>query len=187
LADFNHSDPDWENHSTSSHSDNVNGEEEWTGTFAEYENGSEMLKQIGASLRERSTASLDRPRSITGKQLMTKNFSHSTAKDYKSENELYSVGSRKKSNKAKGVGKKLGPEAYKEHVKTIFSPTPVQLHKIKMIKDPGSEDFGFGLSDGMYEKGVYISGVKEESLAEKAGLNQFDRILQVMLLITASS
>jgi C-terminal processing protease CtpA/Prc len=39
----------------------------------------------------------------------------------------------------------------------------------------------------MYEKGVYISGVKEESLAEKAGLSQFDRILQVMLLITASS
>ena len=90
-------------------------------------------------------------------------------------------------NKAKGAGKKLGPEAYKEHVKTIFSPTPVQLHKIKMVKDPGSEDFGFGLSDGMYEKGVYISGVKEESLAEKAGLNQFDRILQVMLLNTTSS
>lgn len=187
MADFNQSDAEWENHSTSSHSDNVNGDEEWTGTFAEYENGSEMLKQIGASLRERSTASLDRPKSITGKQQMTKNFSHSTAKDYKSENELYIVGNRKKSNKAKGAGKKLGPEAYKEHVKTIFSPTPVQLHKIKMVKDPGSEDFGFGLSDGMYEKGVYISGVKEESLAEKAGLNQFDRILQVMLLNTTSS
>ncbi|CAG2239392.1 GRIP [Mytilus edulis] len=162
LADFNQSDFEWENHSNSSHSENANGADEWTGSFGEYENGSEMLKQINASLKQRSSASLDRP---------------STAKDFHSEDELCSAGSRKKTTNK--PGKKLGPNAYKEHVKTIFSPTPVQLHKIKMVKDPGADDFGFGLSDGMYEKGVYISGVRGGSLAEKAGLVQFDRILQV--------
>ncbi|XP_063443888.1 glutamate receptor-interacting protein 2-like isoform X1 [Mytilus trossulus] len=177
LADFNQSDFEWENHSNSSHSENANGGDEWTGSFGEYENGSEMLKQINASLKQRSSASLDRPRSTTAKPLLTKNFSHSTAKDFHSEDELCSAGSRKKTTNK--PGKKLGPNAYKEHVKTIFSPTPVQLHKIKMVKDPGADDFGFGLSDGMYEKGVYISGVRGGSLAEKAGLVQFDRILQV--------
>lgn len=179
LADFNQSDFEWENHSNSSHSENANGADEWTGSFGEYENGSEMLKQINASLKQRSSASLDRPRSTTAKPLLTKNFSHSTAKDFHSEDELCSAGSRKKTTNK--PGKKLGPNAYKEHVKTIFSPTPVQLHKIKMVKDPGADDFGFGLSDGMYEKGVYISGVREGSLAEKAGLVQFDRILQVII------
>lgn len=180
LADFNHSDLEWENHSNSSHSEHANGDD-WTGSFAEYENGSDMLKQISASLKQRSSASLDRPKSTTGKPLLTKNFSHSTAKDFHSADELSSTGTQKKISTK--PGHKLGPNAYKEHVKTIFAPTPVQLHKIKMVKDPGSDDFGFGLSDGMYEKGVYISGVRKDSLADRAGLVQFDRILQVMLKV----
>lgn len=39
------------------------------------------------------------------------------------------------------------------------------------------EDFGFGLLDGMYEKGVYISGVRKGSIVDLNGFKLFDRVL----------
>lgn len=60
-----------------------------------------------------------------------------------------------------------------------MAPTPIRLHKVTLIKDTATDDFGFGLSDGMYEKGVYISAVRPGSLADRAELSAFDRVLQV--------
>lgn len=48
-----------------------------------------------------------------------------------------------------------------------------------MIKDPESDDFGFSVSDGFLEKGVYVNMVRPEGPADRAGLRSFDRILQV--------
>ena len=51
------------------------------------------------------------------------------------------------------------------------------------------DDYGFSLSDGLYEKGVYVSAVRPTSPAAAAGgLQLFDRILQVRptLIIRAS-
>lgn len=50
-----------------------------------------------------------------------------------------------------------------------------------MIKDPESDDFGFSVSDGFLEKGVYVNMIRPDGPADRAGLKPYDRILQVML------
>lgn len=50
------------------------------------------------------------------------------------------------------------------------------------MKDPESDDFGFSVSDGFLEKGVYVNMIRPEGPADRAGLKPYDRILQVPLL-----
>ena len=69
-----------------------------------------------------------------------------------------------------------------EELQNIFTPTPVELLRVTLIKPPDQGDFGFGLSDGVYEKGVYISALRPGGPGEKSGfLRPYDRILQVGL------
>ncbi|KAI1900019.1 hypothetical protein AGOR_G00067900 [Albula goreensis] len=67
----------------------------------------------------------------------------------------------------------------KEEMQEILSPTPLELHKVTVMKDPESEDFGFSVSDGFLEKGVYVNVIRQEGPADQAGLKPYDRILQV--------
>lgn len=48
-------------------------------------------------------------------------------------------------------------------------------------KDPLRNDFGFSVSDGLLEKGVYVHTVRPDGPAQRGGLRPFDRVLQVML------
>ncbi|XP_061187950.1 glutamate receptor-interacting protein 1-like isoform X2 [Saccostrea echinata] len=172
------SDDDLNNHDVSRHGHGENeAVEEWVRSFEDYEN-SEMLQQIGASLREKSTSSLDR-RARPMTRMHRKQISHSTAINFNSDLELNKVMSRPRKARSAVRPSKSNAEMYQNHVKTIFSPTPVQLHKIMLMRSTMVEDFGFGLSDGMYEKGVYISGVRKGSIADLNGLKPFDRVLQV--------
>lgn len=67
-----------------------------------------------------------------------------------------------------------------EELQNIFTPTPVELLRVTLVKPPDQGDFGFGLSDGVYEKGVYISALRPGGPGEKSGLlRPYDRILQV--------
>lgn len=52
-----------------------------------------------------------------------------------------------------------------------------------MIKDPESDDFGFSVSDGFLEKGVYVNMIRPDGPADRAGLRPYDRILQVMMMM----
>uniref|UniRef100_A0AAX7SQ77 PDZ domain-containing protein n=1 Tax=Astatotilapia calliptera TaxID=8154 RepID=A0AAX7SQ77_ASTCA len=61
----------------------------------------------------------------------------------------------------------------KEEMQGILSPTPLELHKVK------SDDFGFSVSDGFLEKGVYVNMIRPDGPADRAGLRPYDRILQV--------
>ncbi|XP_030633046.1 glutamate receptor-interacting protein 2 [Chanos chanos] len=67
----------------------------------------------------------------------------------------------------------------KEEMQEILSPTPLELHKVTVMKDPESDDFGFSVSDGFLEKGVYVNMIRPEGPAHRAGLKPYDRILQV--------
>uniref|UniRef100_A0A8C1ZX16 Glutamate receptor interacting protein 2b n=1 Tax=Cyprinus carpio TaxID=7962 RepID=A0A8C1ZX16_CYPCA len=67
----------------------------------------------------------------------------------------------------------------KEEIQDILSPTPLELHKVTVMKDPESDDFGFSVSDGFLEKGVYVNMIRPEGPADRAGLKPYDRILQV--------
>uniref|UniRef100_A0A673GB55 Glutamate receptor-interacting protein 2-like n=1 Tax=Sinocyclocheilus rhinocerous TaxID=307959 RepID=A0A673GB55_9TELE len=42
-----------------------------------------------------------------------------------------------------------------------------------------SDDFGFSVSDGFLEKGVYVNMIRPEGPADRSGLKPYDRILQV--------
>uniref|UniRef100_A0A672V4I9 Glutamate receptor interacting protein 2 n=1 Tax=Strigops habroptila TaxID=2489341 RepID=A0A672V4I9_STRHB len=46
-------------------------------------------------------------------------------------------------------------------------------------KYPESEDFGFSVSDGLLEKGVYVNMVRPDGPADQCGLKPYDRVLQV--------
>lgn len=58
-------------------------------------------------------------------------------------------------------------------------PTALALHKVIIRKDRDSRDFGFSVSDGLLEKGVYVNMIRPGGPADQAGLKPFDRILQV--------
>ncbi|XP_024914939.1 glutamate receptor-interacting protein 2-like [Cynoglossus semilaevis] len=53
------------------------------------------------------------------------------------------------------------------------------LHKISVRKDLQNHDFGFSVSDGLLEKGVFINMIRPDGPADQAGLKSLDRILQV--------
>ena len=42
-----------------------------------------------------------------------------------------------------------------------------------------NEDFGFSISDGLSDNGVYVNSIRSKGPAHQAGMNPFDRIIQV--------
>ncbi|CAB4068880.1 GRIP [Lepeophtheirus salmonis] len=59
-------------------------------------------------------------------------------------------------------------------------PIPMEVHKIILFKDKVYEDFGFSVSDGLYDKGIYINRIRKGGPAHSCELLQpFDRILQI--------
>ncbi|XP_061618545.1 glutamate receptor-interacting protein 2-like isoform X4 [Phyllopteryx taeniolatus] len=60
-----------------------------------------------------------------------------------------------------------------------LSSTSLALHKVTIRKDPESRDFGFSVSDGLVEKGIFVNMIRPKGPADQAGLKPYDRILQV--------
>uniref|UniRef100_A0A8C5T5R1 Glutamate receptor interacting protein 2 n=1 Tax=Malurus cyaneus samueli TaxID=2593467 RepID=A0A8C5T5R1_9PASS len=82
---------------------------------------------------------------------------------------------------AKKNERNLDVKKMEKEMQEIMSPTPLEFHKVCMTlhKDPESEDFGFSLSDGLLEKGVYVNMVRPDGPADQCGLKPYDRVLQV--------
>lgn len=54
------------------------------------------------------------------------------------------------------------------------------FHQVTIYKDSVYEDFGFSVSDGLYERGVFINRIRKGGPADATGVLQpYDRILQV--------
>ncbi|PIO31111.1 hypothetical protein AB205_0055910, partial [Aquarana catesbeiana] len=51
--------------------------------------------------------------------------------------------------------------------------------EVTVMKDLETDDFGFSVSDGLLEKGVYVNMIRPGGPADRSGLQPFDRILQV--------
>uniref|UniRef100_A0A3Q3M7I1 Glutamate receptor interacting protein 2a n=1 Tax=Mastacembelus armatus TaxID=205130 RepID=A0A3Q3M7I1_9TELE len=62
--------------------------------------------------------------------------------------------------------------------RTNVSQRPLCL-QVTIKKDLESHDFGFSVSDGLLEKGVYVNMIRPDGPADQAGLKPFDRLLQV--------
>ncbi|XP_028305052.1 glutamate receptor-interacting protein 1 isoform X4 [Gouania willdenowi] len=67
----------------------------------------------------------------------------------------------------------------RQEVNEILNQNPVELHKLTLEKDSDLEDFGFSVSDGMLDRGVYVNNIRPGGPAERYGLQAFDRILQI--------
>jgi hypothetical protein len=65
-----------------------------------------------------------------------------------------------------------------EQLQNIFTPTPVELIRLTLVRSTILDDWGFSLSDGVYEKGVYVSNIRVDSQASSQ-LVLYDRLLQV--------
>ncbi|KAI3356901.1 hypothetical protein L3Q82_003550 [Scortum barcoo] len=87
--------------------------------------------------------------------------------------------SNSKSNRNMLTGAKDVPSRGKGDPSDVLSPTTLALHKVTLRKDLESRDFGFSVSDGLLEKGVYVNMIRPHGPADLAGLKPFDRILQV--------
>ncbi|KAM8758936.1 glutamate receptor-interacting protein 2 isoform 2-T2 [Rhynchonycteris naso] len=65
-----------------------------------------------------------------------------------------------------------------EERQELLQPTPLEMHKVTLHRDPMRNDFGFSVSDGLLEKGIYVHTVRPEGPAQRGGLQPFDRVLQ---------
>lgn len=62
--------------------------------------------------------------------------------------------------------------------------TKFQILNVSLFKDKNYDDYGFSLSDGLFDKGVYINRMRQGGPATMSGLlKPFDRILQVTYLV----
>ncbi|KAI1887938.1 hypothetical protein AGOR_G00179900 [Albula goreensis] len=78
----------------------------------------------------------------------------------------------------------VGRKAYamrkmRQDLKDILSPMPSELHKVTLFKEMDAEDFGFSVTDGLLEKGVYVKNIRPSGPADVAGLKCNDRLLQI--------
>uniref|UniRef100_A0A8B9LG09 Glutamate receptor interacting protein 2a n=1 Tax=Astyanax mexicanus TaxID=7994 RepID=A0A8B9LG09_ASTMX len=65
-------------------------------------------------------------------------------------------------------------------LKELGQATHLELLKVLLTTtDEDSRDFGFSVSDGLLEKGVYVNMIRPDGPADQAGLRPYDRILQV--------
>ncbi|XP_045764879.1 glutamate receptor-interacting protein 2 isoform X1 [Maniola jurtina] len=61
-----------------------------------------------------------------------------------------------------------------------LSPARGSIHHVILYKDAIYDDYGFSVSDGLYERGVYINRIRKGGPADIVGLlRPYDRILQV--------
>uniref|UniRef100_F6S4C9 PDZ domain-containing protein n=1 Tax=Monodelphis domestica TaxID=13616 RepID=F6S4C9_MONDO len=139
---------------------------------------SELLREIEASIMtgnvhslglEGSSVTLDPTSGSTGRSPWWKGTFQQGTQD-PSEGHMIST-------KIAEEGLKM--QAVKEEMLEIMSPTPLELYKLTLWKDPVSEDFGFSVSDGLLEKGVYVNMIRPGGPADHCGLKPFDRVLQV--------
>ncbi|EHA98687.1 Glutamate receptor-interacting protein 2 [Heterocephalus glaber] len=66
-----------------------------------------------------------------------------------------------------------------EELCELLLPTALEMHKVTLHRDSTRRDFGFSVSDGLLERGVYVHTVRPGGPAQHGGLRPFDRVLQV--------
>uniref|UniRef100_A0A8C6NT46 Glutamate receptor interacting protein 1 n=1 Tax=Nothobranchius furzeri TaxID=105023 RepID=A0A8C6NT46_NOTFU len=54
-----------------------------------------------------------------------------------------------------------------------------QVHTLALEKASDLEDFGFSVSDGLLDRGVYVNDIRAGGPAERGGLRAYDRLLQI--------
>uniref|UniRef100_A0A8C3GUM1 Glutamate receptor interacting protein 2 n=1 Tax=Corvus moneduloides TaxID=1196302 RepID=A0A8C3GUM1_CORMO len=137
---------------------------------------SELLREIEASIMTGSVHNLG----LEGSKLLLDSVNPSGMSPLRKANSSCSDGQTEgSSSPAKKNERNLDMKKIEKEMQEIMSPTPLEFHKMTLHKDPESEDFGFSLSDGLIEKGVYVNMVRPDGPADQCGLKPYDRVLQV--------
>ncbi|KAK0150089.1 Glutamate receptor-interacting protein 1 [Merluccius polli] len=180
LSDLGLSDDDWDRPLTGfsvGHDGTEPDQEEnfWSQALEDLETcgQSGILRELEATIMSGSSLSLNHeplpPRSNLGRQASFQEHSSTRPQVAPRSNTLPSDPQRR----AFAVRK------MKQEVSDILTQNPVELHKVSLEKASDAEDFGFSVSDGLLERGVYINNIKQGGPAQRAGLQTYDRILQI--------
>lgn len=129
---------------------------------------SELLREIEASIMTGSVQSL----SLDGTKLLHENSNKSSRFLHRKSGSHHSRNSPKKDGKLS-----QDPKILKDEDQEVYSSA--ELLKVTVMKDLETDDFGFSVSDGLLEKGVYVNMIRPGGPADRSGLQPFDRILQV--------
>ncbi|XP_066848778.1 glutamate receptor-interacting protein 1 isoform X10 [Anser cygnoides] len=177
------SDEEWDRPTASSFAgthDNTEADQEenfWSQALEDLETcgQSGILRELEATIMSGSTMSLNhenpQPRSQLGRQASFQE--RSTVRPH------YSQTTRSNTLPSDVGRKSMVMRKFKQEMKEIMSPTPVELHKVTLYKDTDGEDFGFSVSDGLLEKGVYVKNIRPAGPGDLGGLKPYDRLLQV--------
>ncbi|KAM8978548.1 glutamate receptor-interacting protein 1 isoform X5 [Sarcophilus harrisii] len=178
------SDYEWERPTTSGFPgthNNVDGEQEenfWSQALEDLETcgQSGILRELEATIMLGSTLSLNHEASAPSRSQLGRQASFQERSTSRSH---YSPATRSNTLPIDMGRKSLPTRKIKQEIKEIMSPTPVELHKVTLYKDCDMEDFGFSVSDGLLEKGVYVKNIRPTGPGDLGGLKPYDRLLQV--------
>ncbi|XP_043565575.1 glutamate receptor-interacting protein 1 isoform X7 [Chiloscyllium plagiosum] len=135
-----------------------------------------ILRELEATIMSGSALSLNHENSMTHRPLGRQ----SSFQERNPVRVHYTQNSRSNTLPSDGGRSKLlAIRKIKQEMKEIMSPTPVELHKVTLYKDSDIEDFGFSVSDGLLEKGVYVNNIRPNGPAALGGVKPYDRLLQV--------
>ncbi|XP_067420178.1 glutamate receptor-interacting protein 1 isoform X2 [Emydura macquarii macquarii] len=177
------SDDEWDRPTASGFSgahDNAETDQEenfWSQALEDLETcgQSGILRELEATIMSGSTLSLNhenpQPRSQLGRQ--------ASFQERSNVRPHYSQAIRSNTLPSDVGRKSVVLRKIKQEMKEIMSPTPVELHKVTLYKDSDVEDFGFSVSDGLLEKGVYVKNIRPAGPGDLGGLKPYDRLLQV--------
>ncbi|KAA0720931.1 Glutamate receptor-interacting protein 1 [Triplophysa tibetana] len=134
-----------------------------------------ILRELEATIMSGSSLSLNHDPSPTRSHL-----GRQASFQERSNNKQQYTQANRSNTLPTDVGRKaFAMRRMKQEIKDIMSATPVELHKVSLSKDSDLEDFGFSVSDGVLEKGVYVNNIRLGGPAEIGGLKQYDRLLQI--------
>uniref|UniRef100_A0A9J8B837 PDZ domain-containing protein n=1 Tax=Cyprinus carpio carpio TaxID=630221 RepID=A0A9J8B837_CYPCA len=178
FSDGGFSEDDWDKAAGQPHADGLMMEQEdsfWCQALEDLETcgQSELLREIEASIMTGSALSLG----VEGGKAHGETVNQPHLSPLRKAPHL--VNETKNKSTLRMSEKTWESRRIKEEIQDILSPTPLELHKVTVMKDPESDDFGFSVSDGFLEKGVYVNMIRPEGPADRAGLKPYDRILQV--------
>uniref|UniRef100_A0AAR2KAM3 PDZ domain-containing protein n=1 Tax=Pygocentrus nattereri TaxID=42514 RepID=A0AAR2KAM3_PYGNA len=187
FSDGGFSEDDWDNYASQTHADSIMLDHEdsfWCQALEDLETcgQSELLREIEclaslpqASIMTGSALSLG----VEGSKAHNESLSQPNFSPLRKSPHLHNEAKSKSTLRMSE--KTWESRRIKEEMQEILSPTPLELHKVSgtLIKDPERDDFGFSVSDGFLEKGVYVNMIRPEGPADRAGLKPYDRILQV--------
>ncbi|KAJ8245289.1 hypothetical protein GJAV_G00269140 [Gymnothorax javanicus] len=183
LQDLGLSDDEWERPAAGGFSVGHDGTEPdqeenfWSQALEDLETcgQSGILRELEATIMSGSSLSLNQdpspPRTQLGRQ--------ASFQERGSARPQYSQASRSNTLPSDTGRKAFAMRKMRQEMKDILLPTPVELHKVTLFKELDEEDFGFSVSDGLLEKGVYVNNIRPNGPAEQGGLKPYDRLLQI--------